>query len=80
MIQQTKKGELFEAEMLRFRKIRHLRSWEDVRALTTIGSINTLGKYIKDPDLIPIGSLLEIFDALKVPADNRREILEMLTK
>lgn len=80
MIQQTKKGERFEAEMLKYRKIRHLRSWEEVRALTTIGSINTMGKYIKDPERIPLGALKEIFDGLKVPGEERIKILEMLSE
>ncbi len=66
--------------MLKYRKVRHFSSWEDVRALTTIGSKNTIGKYFKDPELIPIGSLIEIFDALKVPAGDRDEILQMLTR
>lgn len=79
MIKQTKKGEVFESELLKYRKLRHMRTWEDVRCLTTIGSKNTLAKYIKDPEHMPIGSMMEIMDALKIPDEKRRElVLQMI--
>lgn len=74
MIEQTKKGEIFESELLKYRKLRHMSTWEDVRKLTTIGSKNTLAKYIKDPEHMPIGSLIEIMEALKIPEETRKEL------
>ena len=80
MITQTKKGEIFESEVLKYRKLRHMSTWEEVRRLTTIGSKNTLGKYLKNPEHMPIGYLIEIMDALKIPEEKREELVLQMTK
>lgn len=80
VIKQTKKGEIFEGELLKYRKLRHMKTWEEVRTLTTIGSKNTLGRYLKDPERMPIGSLIEIMEALKIPEEQRKVLILDLYK
>lgn len=74
---QTQKGRIFEAELRKNMKLRHMESLEDVRKLTSIGSNVTFLKYIDDPELIPMGKMGEILEAVKMPKDDR---LIMITK
>ena len=75
---QTKKGQQFEAELWRYMKLRRINSFEELRQLTTIGSNVTMGKYRDDPTLIPVGKLLEIMRAVRMPKDERVRIINML--
>ena len=77
---QTKKGEIFEAECRKFMKIRHIRSLEELRSHTTIGSNTTMLKYMDDPEAMPVGKMAEIMAALKLPKETRLEILSKMTE
>ena len=77
---QTKKGELFEAECRRLMKLRHIRSLEELRSHTTIGSNTTFLKYFDDPESMPLGKMAEILAALKMPKDIRIELLTKITE
>lgn len=75
---QTKKGIIFESELLRYMKLRKINSKEQLRILTTIGSNKTMLKYFQDPENIPIGKALEIMSALKVPKEEQIRIITKL--
>ena len=77
---QTKKGELFEAECRKFMKLRHIRSLEELRKHTTVGSNTTFLKYFDDPECMPVGKMAEILYALKMPKDIRLEIISKMTE
>lgn len=77
---QTKKGELFEAECRKYMKLRHIRTMEELRSHTTIGSNTTFLKYFDDPEAMPLGKMAEILTALKIPRDLKQEILLKLTE
>lgn len=77
---QTKKGEIFEAECRKFMKIRHIRSLEELRSHTTIGSNTTMLKYMDDPEAMPVGKMAEVMTALKMPKDIRVELLSKITE
>ena len=77
---QTKKGEIFEAECRKFMKIRHIRSLEELRSHTTIGSNTTMLKYMDDPEAMPVGKMSEVMTALKMPKDIRVELLSKITE
>lgn len=77
---QTKKGEIFEAECRKFMKIRHIRSLEELRSHTTIGSNTTMLKYMDDPEAMPVGKMAEVMSALKMPKDIRVELLCKITE
>ena len=77
---QTKKGELFEAECRRYMKLRHIRSLEELRSHTTVGSNTTFLKYFDDPEAMPLGKMAEVLAALKVPKDIRVELISKITE
>lgn len=77
---QTKKGELFEAECRRYMKLRHIRSLEELRSHTTIGSNTTFLKYFDDPEAMPLGKMAEVLAALKMPKDVRVDIITKITE
>lgn len=77
---QTKKGELFEAECRKYMKLRHIRSLEDLRSRTTVGSNTTFLKYLDDPMSMPVGKMAEVLTALKIPKDTRLDIIMKLTE
>ena len=77
-ITQTKKGIIFESELLRYMKLRDISSKEKLRSLTTIGSNVTMLKYFDNPELIPLGTMSEIMQALRIPKDERTRIINML--
>ena len=69
-------AELFRGTINKYREIRHIRTQEDLRKHTTVGSSTTFRKYLADPELIPIGVFNQIMDSLKVPYEERWEILK----
>lgn len=77
---QTKKGELFEAEVRKFMTLRHIRSLEELRSHTTVGSNTTFLKYLDDPESMPVGKMAEILQALKMPKETRLEIITKMTE
>lgn len=76
---QTQKGVIFEAEVRRYMKLRHITGgMEGLRAHTTIGSSTTILKYMDDPEAMPVGKMAEIFRALKIPKEERLSLLNKL--
>ena len=75
---QTKKGIIFESELSKYMKLRDITSKEKLRGLTTVGSHGTIIKYFDDPELIPMGKMIEIMTALRIPKEERIRIVTML--
>lgn len=75
---QTKKGIIFESELSKYMKLRDITSKEKLRSLTTVGSHGTIIKYFDNPELIPVGKMNEIMQALRIPKEDRVRILTML--
>lgn len=65
-------AELFKATIKYYMTLRHIKTLEQLRSHTSVGSNKTFLKYFNNPDLIPMGILLQIIDALKIP-DNEKE-------
>ena len=74
----TKKGMFFNAELSKYMIMRRLTSKESLRELTTVGSNCTMLKYFADPERIPLGIMIEIFSALKVPREEQIRIISIL--
>ncbi len=53
---------------------RHIRTREQLRAHTTIGSSTTFRKHWNDPDLMPMGNFFQIMNALNVQREKQLEI------
>lgn len=75
---QTKKGVIFEAELSKYMKLRNISSKEKLRLLTSVGSHATIINYFDNPELIPLGKLGEIMQALRIPKDERTRIINMI--
>lgn len=67
---------LFLATLAKYQKLRHITTQEQLRAHTTCGSSTTFRKWLKDPNLIPIGEWENLMNALNVPYTERFQILE----
>ena len=74
----TKKGILFESEISKYMILQRITSKEALRAHTTVGSSCTMLKYFADPERIPLGTMSEILQALKVPKEEQIKIITML--
>ncbi len=70
------KPDLFRSTTRKYMELRHIRTREDLRKHTTVGSNKTFSKYFADPDLMPLGVFNQIMDSLKVPYEERWEILK----
>lgn len=68
--------DLFHATLAKYRSLRHVTTLEQLRKYTTCGSNKTFLKWMKDPELIPIGEWESIMTALKVPREEQFEILK----
>lgn len=68
-------ADLFRGTVAKYKKLRHIRTQEHLRAHTDCGSNTTFGNWFKDPDRIPIGKWEQIMDALNVPYEERWEML-----
>lgn len=68
------KDDLFRATLRKYMELRHIRTLEQLRAHTTVGSSTTFRKYYKEPERIPLGVFLQIMTALKVPKEEREDI------
>jgi hypothetical protein len=64
----------FKATTKYYMELRHIRTREQLRAHTTIGSSTTFRKYWNDPDLMPMGNFFQIMNALNVPREKQLEI------
>ena len=68
--------DLFRATTRKYMELRHIRSKEQLRKHTTVGSPVTFTKFWNDPELIPLGVFLQIMDSLNVPQEERFEIFK----
>ena len=75
---QTKKGRILEAELVKYMILSKIKSKEALRQYTTVGSNVTMLKYLDNPDAMPIGNMREIMSALKIPKEERLQIMEKL--
>lgn len=69
-------ADLFRATLKKYMELRHIRSKEQLRAHTTIGSNKTFLKYWNDPELLPIGDFEQIMKTLNVPWEEKIELLK----
>lgn len=69
-------AELFRAVTRKYMELRHIRTQEQLRAHTTVGSHNTFKKFWDDPELMPMGVFFQIMNCLNVPEGERFEILK----
>ena len=70
------KTDLFLATLAKYKTLRHINTLEQLRKHTTCGSSTTFRKWMRDPELIPIGEWVRLMDALNVPMEERFEILK----
>lgn len=70
------RAELLQGTIEKYKKIRHVRTQAQIRKHTKVGSPNTWAKYMDDPSLMPMGVFFDIMDYLKVPWEERVEILK----
>ena len=75
---QTKKGQILESELSKYMILCKVRSKEELRQHTTVGSNTTMLKYLDNPERMPLGNLKEIMSALRIPKDERLQIMEKL--
>lgn len=68
-------ADVFQATIEYYKKMRHINSNEKLRKHTTVGSNVTFGKYMRDPELMPIGVFEQIMDSLNVPKEDRFKVL-----
>jgi len=69
-------GDQFRATCKSYMELRHIRTREQLRSHTTVGSSTTFRKYWNDPALMPMGVFLQIMDCLNVPEGERFKILK----
>lgn len=67
--------EIFKATISYYMTLRHIRTKEQLRAHTTVGSNKTFLKYFKNPSLMPMGVAFQIMDALKIPTEDRIKLI-----
>lgn len=67
----------FRGTISKYRAIRGGMTQEELRGRTKVGSNTTFGKYMRHPELMPIGVLEDIFQALGIPAEERRKCLDV---
>lgn len=68
--------DLFRATCKKYMELRHIKSREQLRLHTTVGSSTTFRKFWNDPELIPLGVFLQIMKCLNVPQEEQFEILK----
>lgn len=66
---------LFIATIEKYQSLRHIRTKEQLRKHTSVGSNTTFLKYMKEPELMPIGVFEQIMGTLKVPQEEQIQIL-----
>lgn len=70
------KTEIFQGTVKKYMILRHIRTMEQLRAHTTVGSNKTFLKYWHDPELIPLGVYMQIMKALNIPLEEQFELLK----
>lgn len=69
-------ADLLQGTIEKYKKLRHVSTQAQIREHTSVGSPNTWTKYLNDPSLMPMGVFFDIMDYLKVPWEERVEILK----
>ena len=69
-------GDLFRATTKKYMVLRHIKTMEQLRSHTTVGSNKTFSKYMRHPDLMPLGIWEQIMDSLNVPHEERFQMLK----
>lgn len=64
----------FRALVRKYMELRHVRRLEDIRQHTTL-SVATFSKYWNNPGFFPLDEVKNIFDYLKIPNEERANIL-----
>lgn len=67
-------GDTFRGIVRKYMELRHVRRLEDIRQHTTL-STGTFSKYWNRPELYPLGEVVNIFNYLKVPYEERGQVL-----
>lgn len=70
------KPELLQGTIAKYMKVRHIRTQDQLRKHTRVGSPNTFRKYLASPDLMPLGVFDEIMGALNVPEEEKIALLK----
>ena len=70
------KSDLFRATTKKYMELRHIRTREQLRKHTTVGSNKTFGKYWHDPESMPMCVWEQIMDSLNVPHEERFQMLK----
>ena len=65
----------FKGTIKKYRSIRGGMTQEELRKRTKVGGSATFVKYLQHPELMPLGVMEDIFQALGVPAEDRRRCL-----
>lgn len=65
----------FAGTVEKYKKIRHINTQEQLRAHTTCGSSTTFRKYLKQPELMPLGIYHQIASALNIPREEQEEMI-----
>ena len=78
MRKKTQKGIFLEASLSKYMITQRITSKEALRAHTTVGSSTTMLKYFADPERSPLGTIKEMFSALKVPQEEQIKIVTTL--
>lgn len=69
-------SDLFRATTKKYMELRHIKTREQLRKHTTVGSNKTFSKYFADPDLMPLGVFNQIMNSLNVPHEERFQMLK----
>lgn len=69
-------SEQLQGTIAKYMKIRHIRTQDQLRKHTRVGSPNTFRKYLASPDLMPLGVFDEIMGALNVPEEEKIALLK----
>ena len=73
-------GAIYRATCRKYMELRHIKSLEQLRQFTTVGSNKTFLKYWNDIELMPWGVMVQIMNGLKIPNDERQMMLNELSK
>lgn len=67
--------ELFQGTISKYMILRHIRTREQLRMHTSIGSNKTFSKYWHNPDLMPIENFEQIMKALNIPLEEQLNLI-----
>lgn len=67
--------EEFRGLVRKYMELRHVRRLEDVRLHTTL-SKGTFCKYWHNPTFFSLGNVIDIFEYLKIPHEERSKVLK----